>query len=413
MPTRLHTAMTHHMTHVATEALNTPASPCRYQPLIQVDPIIRQPIVAWQQNLVRKLHASLIAGNEDVAEVFNQLALLEAYQGHHETAFTFCQLQITYWRNLAQRHRDDLYLLPALQPWINTFRLQRWQQHNMTASLLYRQLAPERRNEKNNLNDQYAISPTLDELLAHPSAGKYTQLLDSIYWLEYSHQLLNTGDYAGLMQQIQSGLNQGTKHSIRARLLEIWFKALVSKGQNAYALSALQRMKLTQSSNQLEFRALEMVLLFNQGIDTAADNAAQIYAELQQLSNRIFDAKGLYLLAEFCKIYQQIGSHEQKTILWSQLLTTATALNDEVLCFDAKFALTQLGQYSATQLDTDFQQSEYKIIRDRLTLPLRPQRSMQIHHCLTSLAELNIEQSLAILERMLFPSNLKSQAVAF
>ncbi|WP_293633174.1 hypothetical protein [Shewanella sp. CG12_big_fil_rev_8_21_14_0_65_47_15] len=407
MPMRHHThSMTDNATHVAAVIRETQVPQCRYQPLIQADPIIRQPITTWQQSLLRRLHTSLIVGNEDVAEAFNQLALLEAYRGHHDTALSFCQLQITYWRNLANRHRDELYLLPALQPWINTFRLQRWQQQNMTASSLYQQLAPERRNERNNLNDQYAISPTIGELLANPSAGKYSQLIESVYWLESSHQLLNIGDYAGLMQQIQSGLRQDIKYSIRSRLLEIWFKALVNKGQNAYALEALQRMKLTQSHHQLEFRALEMILSFNLGIDIT-DKAAQIYDELQVYCHRASDAKGLYLLAEFCKIYQQIGSHTQQITLWNQLLSLATLLNDEVLCFDAQFALSQLGQYSVSQIDTEAQYSDYKIIRDRLSLPIHSQHSQPIQTCLTHLAELNIEQSLTMLERMLSPSESK------
>lgn len=377
---------------------------CSYFPLIQADPILRRPIVKWRSNLLQQLRQQLHEVEPDIATPLNQLALLEAYQGNQQDALLYCQLQIQYWCHLAKQRGDPHYLSNAVQPWINTFRLQRWQQ-NEGALLLYQQLSPEQRGRENCLNRDYQIAFTLEELLNFPSADDKRKVLDSIYWIEYGKLLLAQKKLPELKQEIQKGLQSGLRYSTRMRLLELWFGALCQRQEFTYALSSLQRMALTSGAYALEFKVLEFILLCHLSAAETADYGEQL--SVQILTNKALgtDAKSVYLLSAICKVFQQLGTCEQQLALFRKLRAAARMLGDEVLMFEAEQALCRLGDIRAVN---DYQDSHYLCIRRQLTLA--PQAAFvetgSVKAALQALARLDYRQSLSLLN---VKADVKSQ----
>lgn len=372
--------------------VNEPSDHCQYQPLLVNDPILRQPILHWQQNLLNSLDSAFKAGNTEIAVELNQLALIEAYQGNDSAALNLCQLQIKYWQNIAAR-QGDRYLINCIQPWINTFRLQRWKQDKQAALFSYQQLAPDLQKNRNSLNSDFGVQLSLAELLTlNPDSG-WRNMLETIYWSEFSQLLANNGDKAHFARHVQDGLASPVRFSVKMRLLELWFKVLIENKEFSYALSALHRMKLTSGPYQLVFRLLEMVLLFNLQWSDTQRLAEQLCQELMSKPADYTDIRHLYFVAAAFGIFRQLDNKGAKLRLCRYLLDQANQLNDEVLAVEAKLELVSEGQLDYSQVASQYKDSAYSLVRRKLGLAElnRTKRSAKIIHCVTAISELKFE----------------------
>jgi hypothetical protein len=341
----------------------------QYTPLIQPDRLIRQPISSWQNKQLDKLKHCIEndRSHNDIAVALNILAVLEAYQGFNDNALSICQSQINYWRNIAP-HYDDQTLLPrVIQPWINIKRLKRWQNSNIDAERSYRELAPSNSSQSSSLSNEHGIEANLAQLFKlDPS---WQSIVESVYWFEYTAVLTTLGDKSSLKQQVESGLRTVQDYSIRMKILEIWFGTLCRGGHFEYAMSALHRMKLTSGGeHQLAFELLELVLMHNMQQAQTTNQASLIFNKLSNNDAFAVNPGNLYMLGDIAKIYKHLGTQDQQIALLSQQYDYATKLNDEVLQFEARMALNQLGQDDIHKITDDFADSRYTVIRSKLNL---------------------------------------------
>lgn len=389
--------------------------PCRYQPLIATgEKIIRKPILAWQTELLSALVKKVSERDLESFEcavIFNQLALIEAFQGNNASALAICEAQIEYWRNLAESRKRKTLLPPAIQPWINIIRLERWRQCHASSASLYRELAPESRCSRNSLCERYGVGTTLSELIALSEDGQWgnvENVIDYVFWIEYTSLLLVTEDMSKFAAHLKDGLSGDLRGTLKIRLLELWFKSLMMKGSYSYALSSLRRMNLTKNGRfSFNFGVLELVLLVNMCEPSADTIINDLYARVTSGGVISNDSQGLYLLMELTKLYQQFGAREQKITLYKMLSERAVQLDDEVLSFEARLALSELGQYDPIRLQSEFATSRYGIIRSRLGLSKDSDQKraelikdgakqlarLDCERCLQTLGELNVVEA--------------------
>lgn len=357
-----------HQAGIANLNQSNELNPCRYVPLIQSDTITRQPIHQWRHKLVAELENHLSTGTEVVANIMNQLALLEAYIGNNTAAFNYCRWQIDYWRNLADCQSDNGVLINVIQPWVNIFRLERWQCNHEIALAMYEQISPEKRHLETDLQHRFSVPLTVADILTLPNADVVQGVVEAVYWLESSHLLLVAKDNSALMQRLQQGLAGNMASATKMRLLELWFKALNDKGEYARGLSALHRMCLTESAYSLEFSLLELVLLFNIDADELPKSITVIFDRVMAKNDWEKGPRHLYLLAKISVLFSQIGTQEQYHQLLQLQLNVANSLNDEVIAFEAKSSMADRGWFSSGQLREEFLHSDYQVIRRRLGL---------------------------------------------
>lgn len=375
----------------------------RYTPLLVKDPIVRLPIQGWQQALLKSLSLAMTdKKNPDIAAELNQLALLETYQGNYQAALMLCQLQIRYWQNVAS-HSGKHYLSYCIQPWVNTFRLQRWQPDKKGALCSYQQLAPERRLSLNSLNTDYGIELSLGELVSLDPVGGWHRKLETVYWCEFSQLLSSESDTSNFIRHIQDGLKSTVRDSIKVRLLEFWFKVLIEQREFSYALSALHRMKLTSGPYELPFQLLEMVLLLNLQLTETDAQASHFCDKLMVKQSHYTDVRNLYFVAAASGIFRQLDAPELKLKLCQHVLQLALQLKDEVLAVEARLELVKANQLDIAQLMNWHADSRYLNVRRQLGLAdlNLAAHSESLIDCVTAISDLEFDKAAYLISSLI------------
>lgn len=356
-----------------------------YQPLIRSlsERLVRVPLGAWERTLAGLLRTALTRSPIDwdaLASIFNQLAVIQAYRGHNDRALAFCEAQIGLWKALADEAGHEHRQVLLIQPWVNIIRLERWQKKIDSAIELYQELAPQNRGRPGTVNARYGVDASLETLLQLPGGDTLRQVLDNVYWVEYTRWLLATGQTAELQSLIKAGLGSGLNAYAHTVLLETLVIYQVQIGAFNAAGQLLARLRpLYHDSHRLPFAVIELYLCYSRGSGHEAALAA--VCELTQSERYLQrDKFGLSLLCDIALALHTLGAPVDAEIgLLEQAWPLAVAIDEEVSLFDIHARLSELGRRPPGQWDERFRRSDYALVRKHLGLapvPVAPEPDM-------------------------------------
>lgn len=377
----------------------------RYLPLINpADRIVRKPLQAWRAELVQTLREAIRTSNvnpENLAPCFNQLALLEAFQGNTAGALLACQAQIRFLQRIAQQPGNEHYLYLVVQPWINVLRLERWSNKLDSSLALYSELGPARRTTMGSLQQRFGLSLTLEELVRFDSSGGMARVLDNVYWREYGHLLLGANAGKDMQQHLQAGLRQVDTTFLRVALLEMLFLYQASTGSAGHALSLLRKMKVDQSGwTALPLKTLEVYLASVSGNGGTAELADAVVIAASSGDHVQHEAQALGLLVDIARVFQNLGMTRHELAVLEQAHQFVDEVGDEVLNFEVMSRLAVLLPDTHWELGKQFSGSSYAAVRRKIGLGLdTAEGASDIVLALQSLADLKYDTCTALLTR--------------
>lgn len=342
-----------------------------YQPLMgPSDRLVRSPVRPRRAIQLAKLLAALSGRDvfyDGTAVALNQLALLEAYEGNHANAAALCDAQVAYWKSVAAS--QPRYLAFAIQPLINIVRLERWKATTNGPVSLYRDLSPERRGLCGPLQARHGIALSFDQICQADSAQGYGELLNNVYWREYSRSLLQSGRTEQLQVLLAQGLAMPLSGFVRLALLEILLLQQTRAGKHHSAGRLLKTLAIDPGSPYwLHFKVLEMYLALTSSTAGGATLACEVVLAAGQEKHIARTGYGLNLLFDISKVFRELGRATDEHRLLTLTERSAVQLNDEVIQFEALDRLATLDGGAGAALGRRFAHSSYALIRKRLGL---------------------------------------------